>query len=211
MRHKAPADRLIARYLATLDRELRALPHARRRQIVDEINRHITEARADLDRHDPVAIKALLERVGDPRSIAVEADPYAPEVRPNRWADRLVPWLLWLGGFIFGVGWLLGVVLLWASPTWRTRDKLLGTVVFPGGLATAFALLSLQALGASCTGSQHPGKRLVFHCTTSGFVLPFPVAILTLIVMVVAPIITVAHLDQTRRRRETDSRVPSNL
>ena len=211
MRRKTPADRLIARYLATLDRDLGALPHARRRQIVDEISRHIAEARADLDRDDPVAIKALLERVGDPRSIAAEADPYALQARPTRWTDRFTPWLLLLGGFFFGVGWLLGVVLLWASPTWRTRDKLLGTTVFPGGLATAFTFLSLPAPGSSCTGSQQPGQRLVLHCTTSGFALPFPIALLMLVVLVAAPIITAAHLDRIRRHGGTDNRAPSHI
>ncbi len=210
MRRRAPADRLIARYLADLDRALGTLPHGRRRQIVDEISRHIAEGRSDLDHEDLVATKALLERVGDPRTIAAEAGAYAPETRPSRWTDRLAPWLLLLGALIFGVGWLVGVVLLWASPTWRTRDKLLGTFVFPGGLAFAFTLLSLPASSRSCAGSAPAGHRIVFHCTTSGLVLPFPFGILMLIVVVVAPILTVVHLERVRRRSETDRWVPTN-
>jgi uncharacterized Tic20 family protein len=31
--------------------------------------------------------------------------------------------------------WVLGVVLLWRSRAWTTRDKLIGTLVVPGGLA----------------------------------------------------------------------------
>jgi hypothetical protein len=42
--------------------------------------------------------------------------------------------LLLLGLRIYGVGWLVGVGLLWSSPTWGLRDKLLGTFVIPGGL-----------------------------------------------------------------------------
>ena len=38
---------------------------------------------------------------------------------------------------IFTVGWFVGVALLWLSPTWRLRDKILGTLVFPGGLPFA--------------------------------------------------------------------------
>jgi hypothetical protein len=66
----------------------------------------------------------VLDRVGDPSAIAAGAG--AAEFRPRvRWADALVPWLLLLGGFVFVVGWFLGVGLLWSSSTWRVRDKLL--------------------------------------------------------------------------------------
>lgn len=43
--------------------------------------------------------------------------------------------LLLVGGFVFIVGWVVGCVLLWASPRWRWADKLLGTLIWPGGLA----------------------------------------------------------------------------
>ncbi|MDA8056569.1 MAG: hypothetical protein M0032_01140 [Actinomycetota bacterium] len=211
MRRKAPADQLIAQYLATLDRALGALPRARRRQIVGEISRHIAESRSDLDHESPAAIKALLERVGEPRTIAAEAGAYESETPPSRWTDRLAPWLLLLGGFIFGIGWIVGVVLLWASSTWRRRDKLLGTFVLPGGLALAYTLLSLPASGRACSGSSPPGQRIVVHCTTSGFVLPFPIGILMLVVVVVAPILTLVHLERVRRRGEADRWVSTNL
>jgi hypothetical protein len=50
--------------------------------------------------------------------------------------------LLLIGGFLAGIGWIVGVILLWTSPRWRTRDKWLGTLVWPGGLA-AVALIPL--------------------------------------------------------------------
>ena len=31
--------------------------------------------------------------------------------------------------------WLVGVVLLWRSRAWTARDKLIGTLLIPGGLA----------------------------------------------------------------------------
>lgn len=211
MRRKAPPDRRIARYLATLDRALRTLPRARRRQIVDEVSRHIAEGRCALDDETPVAIEALLERVGDPRAIAAEAGAYGLETRPSRWSDRAAPWLLLLGGFIFGIGWIVGVILLWTSSAWRTRDKLLGTFVLPGGVALAFTLLGLPGSARSCSDSSPPGQRIVFHCMTSGLLLPFPVGILVLFVLVLVPILTVVHLERMRRRSEAESWVPSNL
>jgi hypothetical protein len=36
--------------------------------------------------------------------------------------------------------WPLGVVLLWLSPAWTRREKLIGTLVLPGGLLLAWVL-----------------------------------------------------------------------
>jgi hypothetical protein len=48
-------------------------------------------------------------------------------------------WLLF-GGPLFGIGWLVGVNRLWRSPHWSRSEKLLGTLVLPGGLLWAFTL-----------------------------------------------------------------------
>ncbi len=49
--------------------------------------------------------------------------------------------LLLVGGFLAGIGWLIGLVLLWSSDRWRTSDKVLGTLIWPGGLATTLVLV----------------------------------------------------------------------
>jgi hypothetical protein len=36
--------------------------------------------------------------------------------------------------------WPIGVLLLWVSPAWTRRDKLIGTLVLPGGLLFAWVL-----------------------------------------------------------------------
>jgi hypothetical protein len=48
--------------------------------------------------------------------------------------DVLTVVLLLVGILVFGIGWLVGIALLWSSPTWRLRDRLLGTLLVPGGL-----------------------------------------------------------------------------
>lgn len=199
MRRKA-ADRLVAGYLSDLDRALGSLSPDRRRQIVREIALHIEEGRADLDHEDPVAIQALLARVGDPRAIAAEAGAHGfSDVA--RSSDRFAPWLLLLGGFLFVVGWFAGLALLWASPTWRARDKLLGTLVLPGGLAFAFAFLFMPS-ETNCQGVSGPGPIAFSHCPMTGLVLPFPVGIVVLVVTVLAPILTAVRLERVRRRGE---------
>ena len=47
--------------------------------------------------------------------------------------------LLLIGAFLAVVGWVVGVVLLWRSRVWTLRDKLIGTLLWPGGLVTGAA------------------------------------------------------------------------
>ena len=53
--------------------------------------------------------------------------------------------ILWLlfGGFLFGIGWVIGLFQLWGSASWNVLDKLIGTLFWPGGLATGFFLFAL--------------------------------------------------------------------
>jgi hypothetical protein len=58
--------------------------------------------------------------------------------------------LLAIGAFFVGLGWVVGVVLLWRSRVWSVTDKLIGTLLWPGGFVTGvvFAVASAQAGGA---------------------------------------------------------------
>ncbi len=66
-------DRIVTEYLERLDTALRPLPSARRRQLVDQIAEHVAEARAELPHPDEVAVRSLLDRVGQPEDIAAAA------------------------------------------------------------------------------------------------------------------------------------------
>ena len=55
--------------------------------------------------------------------------------------DLLTVVALVVGSLVLpGVGWLIGVALLWSSATWRVSEKLVGTLVWPGGLLVPLAL-----------------------------------------------------------------------
>ncbi|MFF8235045.1 hypothetical protein [Streptomyces caelestis] len=56
------------------------------------------------------------------------------------WTELTTVLLVQLGAFLFAVGWLVGVLLLWTSDRWRLRDKVIGTVLIPGGLAVPIFL-----------------------------------------------------------------------
>jgi hypothetical protein len=192
------ADKLVDRYLADLDHAMGRTSPSKRHQIVEEISAHISEGRASLDIDDEVSVRALLDRVGDPEDIAAEAG--ATSMPPRR-ADGWVVWLLLLGGFAAGVGWFVGVALLWSSPTWRTRDKLLGTFVPPGGLLGLFLLGILPGSSRNCSsGEVAIGQPAVMRCVTHGFSFPWPIGIALLVGALCAPILVAVHLEGVRRR-----------
>jgi len=58
--------------------------------------------------------------------------------------------LLAIGAFFLGIGWVVGVVLLWRSRVWSIPDKLIGTLLWPGGVATGLwiAVIATQDGGA---------------------------------------------------------------
>lgn len=132
-------DRLVDEYLQRLDAELAGLPRGRRHELVAEIAAHISEARAALPREGEAEIRTLLDQIGDPADIAAAAGEGTP-VRSRRAGVVEILALIGLlvGGFVVLVGWFVGLVLLWVSQAWTTREKLVGTLVVPGGLAPAF-------------------------------------------------------------------------
>jgi hypothetical protein len=119
------AGRIIDGYLAQLEAELSSLPRARRREIIAEVQSHITEARAQLANETDADLHNLLDRLGDPSQVAAEAGVATAPTRAGG---------LEIGAVVLTpIIWPVGVMLLWLSPAWRTRDKLIGTLVPPGG------------------------------------------------------------------------------
>lgn len=138
-------------YLDRLDRAAAHLPRARRRELADEIEAHILEALSP--EPSEAEVRNALERLGTPEEI-VDAEapgpavpaPLRPRMTGQEWAAVV---LLPLGGFLLGIGWFIGVIALWSSRAWSTLDKVIGTLVLPGGLATTMALWSTYGLGES--------------------------------------------------------------
>jgi hypothetical protein len=136
-------------YLDRLERAARRLPRAERRELIEEIAAHLTET-TDPEMSDAEAL-TVLDRLGDPDDI-VEAQRPVELSHPDRrgaheWAAIV---LLLFGGFLFIVGWIVGVVLLWSSRAWNTRDKVIGTLVVPGGLASALIVAVLTGTKRKC-------------------------------------------------------------
>ena len=158
-------DDPVKKYLKQLDAELADLPRGRRREIVEEITEHIAEAQAQRPDQSEADIRTMLERLGDPADIAAEARQRfdVPLARPG-WQETAALVFLLVGGFIFIVGWFVGLVLLWTSSVWTVRDKLVGTLIVPGGLALPVWLFSLWAARGSGGADQSVrGGTLILH------------------------------------------------
>jgi hypothetical protein len=142
------ADRLIEDYLRRLRSAARRLPRKSREDLLAQVGAHIAEARAAGEAASEAAARNLLDRLGDPEQIAaaVAAETIGPQHSRLGGLEIAAVVLLLVGGVIFVVGWLVGVVLLWASPRWRWTDKLLGTLVWPGGLMGALTAAEVVSL-----------------------------------------------------------------
>ena len=133
---------LVDDYLRRLERAAYALPPDRRAELVLEIKGHIDEAMASAPGGptDEAWTRTVLERLGTPEEIVLSEGgaPAPPAVqtveRPAGTGLELAAvLLLTVGSIIPFVGWIAGVICLWASKRWRTWEKLLGTFVVPGG------------------------------------------------------------------------------
>jgi uncharacterized membrane protein len=165
------SDDLINEYLKQLDAELSGLPRSSRREVAQEISAHITAARADLVDENEAEIRALLDRLGEPADIAAEArDRFGMQPpRKRAWVEVAALVLLPLGGVILPiVGWFVGVVLLWVSDAWTTRDKLLGTFVVPGGLTLPLYLAFTAVSEEHCLRSFDERGRVISETCSGG-------------------------------------------
>jgi hypothetical protein len=192
------ANKLIRLYMAQLDAALQGLDASRRKKILAQVHERIEQGRTGLDRHDAASVRTLLARVGDPAAIAAQAG--APTLGSRRW-DAWAPWLIIFGPAASGLGWIAGILILWTSPTWSRRDKLIATFVPPAGLVALFfgPLAALRA-AAGCSGHV-PALHASASCTTNGFTLPLGVAILLAMAGLAAHLLPPIHLMRTRRQQ----------
>ncbi len=116
-----------------------------------------------------------------------------------RYGEPVAIFLLMFGAFLLVVGWLVGVLLLWLSPSWRLREKLLGTFVWPFGyLSVLFAGGIVTAVESCVSTSTAAGGSDITTCTGGP---PYPgwVGVLLAIVVLVAPVAVAAVLWRRRQ------------
>lgn len=179
-------DELVSDYLARLEEAARELPAGRRTELLDEIGEHIDAAREAGAGSDEAAVRTMLDRLGEPEDIVAAAlaedagaqpsagsaaAPAGAARRPGTGLALAAVLLLTVGSLIPVVGWAVGVALLWASRLWRPSEKLLGTLVVPGGPGLFFwfgTLFAVRTCAATATGSASGTVEESTTCTVAG-------------------------------------------
>jgi hypothetical protein len=103
----------------------------------------------------------------------------------SRWprpTDLATILLLLVGGFTpLAIGWVIGAVMLWRSETWSQRDKLLGTLILPGGLSLPVFVAGFGVSGGSCSG--HGGPMIPTVVTCQGGITPTEIGLGMIVVL----------------------------
>lgn len=137
-------DAIIASYIAGVHKAARPLPRDRRERVIAQAADRLSDT-LEARREDGGG--AAMARLGDPAEIVRAIDGHLPGAEA-RWMEFAAVALVLAGGILWRPAWLVGVTLLWVSPRWRWPDKLLGTLVWPGGLLVASLLMSRYNLPA---------------------------------------------------------------
>jgi hypothetical protein len=184
-------------YLNRLRRAARSLPRETQRELLSDIEAHLQEA-IDVEMSE-AEVLSTLERLGSPEEIVAAHLSGAVDLSSSpkgihEWAAII---LLLFGGFAIGIGWLIGLILLWSSRAWTTVDKLIGTLVIPGGLAGVVLVALLGGSTETCRSG--PGRPTL--CTGGPSTEHHILQIALVAIFVLAPIATAVYLSRRARPR----------
>jgi hypothetical protein len=200
------ADRLVSEYLDRLESELADVPRARRRELVAELSEHMDAFRAAHPEATDADVLNALDRLGDPAEIAAE-ERERLGLRPTKAGAKEIAALVLLpvGGVILPlVGWVLGVFFFWLSDAWSNRDKLLGTLILPGGLALPLFFFFAGTYAEECSGQLDPATGATIPgtmvCTGGPSTLAQVLGGILLVAAIVAPLAMVVYLARRMRR-----------
>jgi uncharacterized membrane protein len=170
-------DTVVDDYLRRVRAALTDLPTAQSQEIVQELGEHIREAREDGAVATEADARDVLDRLGEPSAIAAEAHRRFGQRDRSAVGSREIGALLLLtvGSFLLPViGWVAGILLLWTSQCWNRRDKIIGTVLTPGGMLLVFLGAALITATGGSGGLSHFALLMVF-------VMPIATAIYLLV------------------------------
>jgi uncharacterized membrane protein len=203
-------DQIIAGYIARLEAALLPVPIARRQELIEEFRAHIAEARSAISNESDADLLNILDRLGDPADTAAAEIGRAESNPPNHGTSRALEIAAIVLLVLF---WPVGVVLLWISDAWTTRDKLIGTLVPPGGfLGVLFIgpLLLFGTLGPTCTTTTDElGRVISSTCPSDGQQLLMNIGFaLIAVIYLLSPILSAVYLAiQLRRGRSRQNQI----
>jgi hypothetical protein len=196
------ADQLIDGYLARLRVAATDLPSSVRDELIEDMRAHIAEARAREPQETDATILNILDRLGEPDAVVAEAGRRPDAFGSGQPSGRAEPYragILEIAAVILvPFFWPIGVILLWMSPAWKVRDKLIGTLLPPGGYMGVgiFGLAAATQHSGGCVVSTDAAGRLIQNtCPAPG---PLWLQVLTNVVITlvifVLPLLTAGYL-----------------
>ncbi len=183
------ADQLIDGYLARLSTAAADLPKGPRTELIDDMRAHIAEARArETEPETDATILNILDRLGEPSIVVADARERLG-LHESLPASPIRPGILEIAALVLLlVFWPAGVVLLWISPLWKTGDKLIGTLVPPGG----YFALPMLGLFATIQGSGQADWVAALW-------------MIVVILLLILPLLSTAYLGMRLRQRSRTS------
>lgn len=172
-------DQQVRGYIEELRARLLNLPEAERAEIVQGVEDHI---RTELSAEKPV--KVVLKELGSPSEVANAANAGRVGFEPRGDSTFYLlstTFLLLVGGFVFGVGWIFGLFLLWASKSRTLGEKIICTLIWPGGLTAALISLFIPFRSE---GRFYPGGVYAGNIETSPWTIAYIVALFAVPILV---------------------------
>lgn len=124
---------LVEDYLARVEQAAAKLPRGQRQALIADTTSYVDQAiKPDAS---AIEVRGMLSALGTPEDLVAQDRPKAV-AQPDSLEIPAIT-LLALGGLFIGIGWFVGVYLLWKSRVFSLSDKLIGTLLWPGGLASA--------------------------------------------------------------------------
>lgn len=194
------ADQLIDGYLARIAAAAADFPAGARNELLDDMRSHIAEARSREPEETDASILNILDRLGEPSAVVADARERLglrtePVVRSGLQEIAALVLLL--------VFWPVGLILLWLSPLWKTRDKILGSVFTFGGYPSVFVMGALLAhatngggIGSSCGAGVGPDGITQTVCSGPSLleIVGFVAHIGLTLLIFLLPVLTVTYL-----------------
>jgi len=202
---QADDDAVITSYLLRVRKAARRLPRGRREWVSTQVGDRLAEA-LEADDGGTRDVGAVLRQFGEPKAVVLAVDGHAPGTEA-RWMEYVALLLVLVGGVLWKPAWLAGVTLLWVSPRWGWPDKLLATLVWPGGLSAAnlisarYSVSSLFVSGGP--GYFRPRVSTVHFLINSTLGHPALRHLLVLLLAAVPPVLVAIRLLRRARRPES--------
>lgn len=155
---------LIDEYLESVSRALDEAGVGAKHSIVEGLREHIEN---EISRRSDVDVRSLLGEIGSPSDIASAAGDGEPNSPVGEWREWVAVVLVLLGGYVWGIGWVVGIILIWNSDAWRLRQKVLATFIVPGGLSAAWWWFLATSGPSGCTSAHSNGVTLFSHCVAA--------------------------------------------